>query len=430
MILKKLAAIGLSVLMAASMIGCGSSGAASTAEKAGEAVADSAASAADTAAAAADTAATAAEKAVENAATAAAETSSGEVIDDGPGAGVHVFMFKSTGNSFGDLMYEGFSEYMHSIGEKTTYQSPAETTVAAQVQMLDELITQGVASITISTNGDSGYDQVFKKAKDAGIPIISIDSAASPDYRVTHVNQAETNDIGAYLVQAAVLIKLGVDYPGDGKMKDTLTSELANYSGDPIKLGVLSAGIDTPVQNGWIAAMEEELKDPIYSGKVDPEIDKKYGNDDLTESTTQAQAFVSEGKVDAIISPTTIGIVAAGQVLKSANSDIVLTGLGLPSEMQSFMPASADDDAFSYVCPYMMLWDVIHLGAVAGGVQQAIKEGTFDGSEGSSFKMAAFRDYPEQEYSGYTFSDGGTAVLAGTPYVFDKNNMKDWIDVL
>ncbi|MBQ9361713.1 MAG: substrate-binding domain-containing protein [Lachnospiraceae bacterium] len=417
------------------MVACGSTDAATSgaaaAESAAESGAEAAASAAEEAAPAAEEAAPAAEEepAAETPA-APADTASGEVIDDGPGAGVHVFMFKSTGNSFGDLMYEGFSEYMHSIGEKTTYQSPAETTVAAQVQMLDELITQGVASITISTNGDSGYDQVFKKAQDAGIPIISIDSAASPDYRITHINQAETNDIGAYLVQAAVLIKLGIDYPGDGKMKDTLTTELANYSGDPIKLGVLSAGIDTPVQNGWIAAMEEELKDPIYSGKVDPEIDKKYGNDDLTESTTQAQAFVSEGKVDAIISPTTIGIVAAGQVLKSANSDIVLTGLGLPSEMQSFMPSSSSDDAFSYVCPYMMLWDVIHLGAVAGGVQQAIKAGTFDGSAGSSFKMDAFRDYPATDYEGYTYSDGGTAVLAGTPYVFYKDNMAEWVNVL
>ena len=63
--------------------------------------------------------------------------------------GTHVFMFKSTGNSFGDLMYEGFAEYMAAKGEKTAYTSPAETTVAAQVQMLDELITQKVASINL-----------------------------------------------------------------------------------------------------------------------------------------------------------------------------------------------------------------------------------------------------------------------------------------
>ena len=163
--------------------------------------------------------------------------------------GTHVFMFKSTGNSFGDLMYEGFAEYMEGKGEKTAYTSPAETTVAAQVQMLDELITQKVASITISTNGDAGYDQVFKKAQEAGIPIVSVDSEANPEYRICHTNQAETQDIGSYLVQAAVLITLGVDFPGEGPaMKPAVEEALAAYTGEEIVLGVLSASSIAAIQ--------------------------------------------------------------------------------------------------------------------------------------------------------------------------------------
>jgi len=343
--------------------------------------------------------------------------------------GKHIFMFKSTGNTFGDLMYEGFSEYMNALGYETEYTSPAETTVAAQVQMLDELITQGVASITISTNGDTGYDEIFQKAKDAGIPIVSIDSEANAEYRMTHINQAEVQDIGSYLVQAAVLITLGVDYPEDKTMEEVVAEQLADYSGDEIVLGVLSAGIDTPVQNSWIAAMEVELAKDMYAGKVSPELDKKYGNDDLTESTTQANAFVAENKVDCIISPTTVGIAAAGQVLTQSGSEIKLTGLGLPSEMQSFMPVTADADAFEYVCPYMMLWDVIHLGAVAGGAIQAAIEDGFTGADGETFTMAAFRDYAEEDYTVYS-TEKGTYVLAGVPYIFYKGNMAEWIDLL
>ncbi len=345
------------------------------------------------------------------------------------GSGKHIFMFKSTGNSFGDLMYEGYSEYMNALGYETEYDSPAETTVAAQVQMLDELITQGVASITISTNGDTGYDEVFEKAKAAGIPIISIDSEASVNYRLAHINQAEVQDIGSYLVQAAVLITLGIDYPEGKEMEDVLAEELPNYSGDEIVLGVLSAGVDTPVQNSWIAAMEVELAKDMYKGKVSANLDKKYGNDDFQESTTQANAFVAENKVDCIISPTTVGIAAAGQVLKEAGSEIKLTGLGLPSEMQGFMPLKADDDAFASVCPYMMLWDVIHLGAVAGAAVDAAVTNGWTGADGETFTMAAFRDYAEEDYTVYSQGDG-TFVLAGTPYIFYKGNMAEWIDVL
>lgn len=387
---KRLVALGMSAMMIASLAGCSTTKSTEGGSEGGEAAAP-------------------------------AESGGGKESLEG----THVFMFKSTGNSFGDLMYEGFSEYLEAKGEKTAYKSPAETTVAAQVQMLDELITQNVASITISTNGDAGYDEVFKKAQEKGIPIVSVDSEANPEYRICHTNQAETQDIGSYLVQAAVLITLGVDYPGDGKMEETVKTELGKYSGEEIKLGVLSASIDTPVQNSWIAAMETELAKDFYAGKVSPELDKKYGNDDLTESTTQAQAFIAENAVDCIISPTTVGIAAAGQALKSANSEIKLTGLGLPSEMQSFMPTKADDDAFEYVCPYMMLWDVIHLGAVT---YAAVNDG-FDGSVGSSFEMDAFRDYEAETYEAYQSGDG-TAVLAGAPFIFEKNNMAEWIDVL
>ena len=52
-------------------------------------------------------------------------------------SGSHVFMFKSVGNAFGVIMYEGFSSYMEQVGENCTEKSPAETTVAAQVQLID-----------------------------------------------------------------------------------------------------------------------------------------------------------------------------------------------------------------------------------------------------------------------------------------------------
>ena len=151
----------------------------------------------------------------------------------------------------------------------------------------------------------------------------------------------------------------------------------------------------------------------------------------MTESTTQATGhFIAENSVDCIISPTTVGYCQRqDRALKSSNSEIKLTGLGIPSEMQSFMPKSADEDAFDYVCPYMMLWDVIHLGAVSGAATYAAVEGTFDGTEGSSFEMDAFRDYEATTYEAYRSGDG-TAVLAGDPFVFDKSNMAEWIKQL
>ncbi|NLZ52511.1 MAG: substrate-binding domain-containing protein [Thermoanaerobacteraceae bacterium] len=345
--------------------------------------------------------------------------------------GKNVFMFKSTGNTFGDLMFEGFEEVMKKAGKEAVYKSPAETTVAAQVQLIDEMITQKVASITISTNGDTGYDEVLAKAKAAGIKVVSVDSKLNDSLRITHIDPTSQEGIGRSLIQCATLIALGKEYPTDGDLEGATKAALESYSGPELKFGVLSASIDTPVQNGWIAKMEEELKKDMYAGKVSPDLDKKYGNDDPTESTTQAQAFIAENKVDVIISPTTVGMAAAGQALKSANSKIKLTGLGLPSEMQTFMPSSDSDNSFDFVCPYMMLWDVVDLGRVAAGATLAAMEGKFDGSVGSKFSLDAFGEYPAREFEAIQHpADNGSLIYEGDPYVFHKGNMKEWINKL
>ncbi len=343
--------------------------------------------------------------------------------------GVNAFIFKASGIRFGELLYDGFVQYMDEMGEPTVFKAGAETTVSAQVELLDELITQNVKSITIACCGETGYDQVFKKAQEKGITIVSVDAKASPDYRIVHTGQASTETIGRQQVQMGVLISLGIDYPEDGDMRAAVEKALADYDGEPLTLGVLSGAVDSPVQNGWIAYMEEELADDIYQGKVNP-LDIKYGNDDMPESTIQANAFLAEGKVNVIIAPTTVGIMAAGQVLSSSGSDVKVTGIGIPSEMASFMPAKPEDNAFDFVCPYMEMWDLYHFGATAAAATYAALYDGFTGEAGESFTMHAYGDYDEAVYEAYEIDDGGTEVLQGEPLVFTKDNMATWVELM
>ena len=176
--------------------------------------------------------------------------------------------------------------------------------------------------------------------------------------------------------------------------------------------------------------MEKELAKDIYAGKVNPELDKKYGDDEFTKSTTQAQAFLNEGKVDVIISPTTVGIAAAAEVMKQANSDIKVTGLGLPSEMKPYMPTSDADDANSFICPFMLLWDVSHLGASTAAIQMAVQNDGFTGAAGETMTMQAWGEYGEETFTAEDDGNGGTTVLTGIPYTFYKGNMAEWADKL
>lgn len=60
----------------------------------------------------------------------------------------------------------------------------------------------------------------------------------------------------------------------------------------------------------------------------------------------------------------------------------------------------------------------------------AVQNDGFDGSEGSTVTMEAWGEYDEETFTAEADEDGGTGVLTGIPYVFDKNNMADWVDKL
>lgn len=365
------------------------------------------------------------------------EATTAQKAEEAAAPAKHVFMFKSTGNLFGDLMYRGFEEAVTSLGGVAEYVSPAETTAAAQVALVEELIAKGVASITISANDADAFNAISKLAESKGVKLFSADSAINADIRTSHTIPTTIDGIGRHLVYASIMILAEEPYT-DGMDMEAKTREIleaGTFTADPIKIGVLSATTTSPVQNLWIAAMEKELVKlttdfpgniaDANEGSDDSMLDIKYGNDDPQDSTTQANAFISEDKVDVIASPTTVGMFAGGQQLQNnPDSKIKLTGLGLPSEMANFMPTTADNE-FEAVCPYMMLWNVIDLGAVAGAAAVKSVEGSYDGSIGSTF-----------EYNGNTYESiqdpdsDGTVIVVGDPFVFFQGNMEMWKETL
>ena len=65
-----------------------------------------------------------------------------------------------------------------------------------------------------------------------------------------------------------------------------------------------------------------------------------YGNDNPTDSAKETQALVQAyPNLKGIISPTTVGISSAAQVLDQAGKckSVALTGLGLPNQMRKYV---------------------------------------------------------------------------------------------
>jgi len=341
-----------------------------------------------------------------------------------------VMILKMTGIRQYQLFYEGFNQMYEVLPgvHKTADLSPAEANITAQVKAIDEAIASKVECMAVGPTGSTGYDEVLKKAQNAGIGIFSIDAAVSPEYRIAHVNQADALEVGAYCVASAIMISQGVEY--DSTAGTTVLEQceelMKNYTGDPITIGILSTTVDAPVQNSWIEGIDKEIAKEVYGGKITTQI--KYTNDDLQNAAVQISAFVTENEVDSFLSLTANASVVVGQVLSESDTELKATGIGMPSQQAAYMPTGPEDNPFDYPMPWVIMWDPINVGRVLATTMEAWKNGEYDGSIGSTLTVPASGEYPEETYTTTTHPDGGAEIIAGAPTIFDKYNISDWKD--
>ena len=303
----------------------------------------------------------------------------------------YAIVFKNTGNPYGDKQMGGFKAGIEEQGFQAILRAPDQPTAEAQIQILEQLISQKVAAICIVGNDKDALQPVLTKAKNAGIKVFSLDSGVNPASRLTHVNQADSEKIGRTLIQAAY--------------------DMIGGSGD---IAILSATSQATNQNLWIDYMKKELTDPKYANVKLVKV--AYGDDIRDKSVSEAEGLLqSFPNLKCIIAPTTVGIAAAGKVLtdKGLAGKVFLTGLGLPSEMATYIENG--------VCPYMFLWNPIDVGYLGSYVATALVSGKITGAVGDKFKAGRLGDYTITKAP-----DGGTEVLLGPPFKFDKNNIADW----
>jgi rhamnose transport system substrate-binding protein len=160
--------------------------------------------------------------------------------------------------------------------------------------------------------------------------------------------------------------------------------------------------------------MRKELAKPKYANLNLVKV--AYGDDLRDKSVSETEGLLlSYPNLKVIIAPTTVGIAAAGKVLTDKNlvGKVMLTGLGLPSEMSEYIDNGA--------CPYMFLWNPIDVGYLGAYVATALTEGKIAGRTGDKFAAGRLG-----EYTITAAPDGGTEVLLGPPFKFDRANINDW----
>ncbi|WP_240232827.1 rhamnose ABC transporter substrate-binding protein [Devosia lacusdianchii] len=293
---------------------------------------------------------------------------------------------KSLGNGFFDAANKGAQEAAAELGDvEVIYTGPTAATAEAQIEVINALIAQQVDAIAISANDPDALVPALQKAMERGIKVISWDSGVAPEGRQLHLNPSETNLIGE------TIIKLAADYLPEG--------------GD---VAILSASSTATNQNAWIEAAKAALPEKFPNINL---VSVVYGDDDSVKSTDEAKGLIaSYPDLKAIIAPTTVGVVAAAQVVTDQNliGKVNVTGLALPSEFKQFI----DNGASQAVA----LWNPIDLGYSAVMLANDLVEGG-TAEPGAVLSMGRMGEL--------TLDDTNSGAMAA-PFTFDKSNIEEF----
>ncbi|HTJ58849.1 MAG TPA: substrate-binding domain-containing protein [Devosiaceae bacterium] len=267
---------------------------------------------------------------------------------------------KNTGNPYFDSLVQGFKDACAKLDCTFDTQAPATADATSQIPFITAQTQRGVNVIAISPNSPDALNQVLDRARSRGTLVLAVNGDL--------VGNLQHRDAGI----------LPVDFTKTGPGQVELLGSEIGYQGD---IAILSATTDAPDQNTWIAAMKDALaNNPKYAKMKLLTI--AYGDDDPQKSTTEMEALIQKyPTLKGVISPTTVGVAAAAQVLQTAGKakDITLTGLGTPNQMRPFIKDGT--------VKAMQLWSPYNEGLLAAYFAVGVKNGTIKNEPGTKFEV-------------------------------------------
>ncbi|MCB1884461.1 MAG: rhamnose ABC transporter substrate-binding protein [Geminicoccaceae bacterium] len=298
---------------------------------------------------------------------------------------------KSLGIGFFEAARNGAEEAARELGDvEIIYTGPTTTTAEGQIEVINALISQRVDAIAVSANDPDALAPSLKRAMQRGIKVISWDSAVAPEGRILHLNPSSNALIGETNLKLAADALPG----GEGKV------------------AILSATATSTNQNTWIEEMKKAL--PNHPG-IDI-VTTVYG-DDLSDKSYRETKALLQGhpEVQAIIAPTSVGIVAAAQAVQDAGKvgQVYVTGLGLPSEMAGAIKSGASKS--------FAIWNPIDLGYTATMLAYDLVKDDID-------EVEPGQKLPAGRMGEITIEDGAEAAMA-EPFTYDASNIDEFAKI-
>ena len=277
----------------------------------------------------------------------------------------------------------GAEEAQKEIGGTVIQEAPSSATGDAQIEFINDLVSQKVDVIAIAGNDPNAVAPALKRAQAQGVHVVSYDSDVAKSVRGLFINQVNFDSVAQQMLESM--------------------GKLIGYQGD---FAILSSTATATNQNAWIESMKKALEaDPKFARMKLLQV--AYGEE--SEQVNQQQALVlvqAFPNLKGIIIPAGIGLPAAARALDQAGllKKIKLTGLAPASLMKKYIVDGSAQDIW---------WNVQDLGYLTYYAAQAYAQGKITGKKGKTFTAGRLGNY--------TIGENGEVILGAAVIVTPEN---------
>ncbi len=323
----------------------------------------------------------------------ACSPSAEEPVDEGP-AEEETYTFgtvvKSIAFNWFLRLEKGVLEYGEASGNTAFMEGPSQADSAAQVQIIESLIAQGVDGICNVPYGVPENEPAQKKAMEAGIWV------------VTHEASTASGDSLHYDVEPFNNCAYG----------EEIMKEMASRMGEEGQYVQFVGSLTNATHNEWTdcakAYQEENYPNMEFIGKFESKEDQEVGYNifkDLLDTYPDIKGMQGSAAGD---------VVAAGRAIEEAglNDQIAVVGTSIKSYAGELLETGAVDLA--------MGWDPAQSGYVCNVVLELLAKGE---------EITPGMDLGVPGYENIIIEEGvnGAKVIYGNAWIkFDATNMDDY----
>ncbi len=294
---------------------------------------------------------------------------------------------KLIGIGYFNATSKGMQDAAKELGNvKVSTDGPTEAKIDEQIKFIDNYITRGVDGILFAANDPVAIAPVLKKALSKGIHVVGYDANSSPDAREWFINQAQFNGIAKAMVDA-----------------------MAKEAGEEKGFAIVTSTFTTPNQARWIAEMA------AYAAKCHPKLkwlETVEAQEDNVLSFNQATTLINKygDKLSGLFGMTSVATPASAEAVTKAKlcGKVAVVGLATPNAMKPYVAADCVKS--------VVLWNPVDLGYAATFVARAIADG----------KLKPGATSVEAGKLGKLNVVNGSEILLGSPFIFSKDNIKDF----